>query len=58
MIVRGELLGVLLCGPKTDDEIYAPDERDALAGLATSVGHALDAIEVRELRRRLAQTQP
>jgi hypothetical protein len=53
MIVRGELLGVLLCGPKTDDETYAPDERDALANLASSVGHALDAIQVRELRRRL-----
>jgi hypothetical protein len=55
MIVRGELLGVLLCGPKTDDETYAPDERDALASLAASVGHALDAIEVRELRRRLEE---
>jgi GAF domain-containing protein len=53
MIVRGELLGVLLCGAKADDETYAPDERDALASLASSVGHALDAIEVRELRRRL-----
>ncbi len=53
MIVRGELLGMLVCGPKTDDEIYAPDERDALAFLATSVGHALDGIEIRELRSRL-----
>ena len=53
MIVRGELLGVLVCGPKTDDETYAPDERDALASLAASAGHALDTIEVRELRRRL-----
>lgn len=54
MIVRGELLGILVCGPKADDETYAPDEEDALASLASSVGHALDAIEVRELRRRLA----
>lgn len=53
MIVRGELLGILVCGPKTDDETYAPDEQAALASLAGSVGHALDAIEVRELRRRL-----
>jgi MFS family permease len=53
MIVRGELLGILVCGPKAADEDYAPDEESALASLATSVGHALDAIEVRELRRRL-----
>ena len=53
MIVRGELLGILVCGPKTDDETFAPDEQAALASLAGSVGHALDAIEVRELRRRL-----
>lgn len=55
MIVRGELLGMLVCGAKVDDETYAPDELEALAGLAASVGHALDAIEVRELRRRLAE---
>lgn len=53
MIVRGELLGILVCGQKLDDETYAPDEENALASLASSVGHALDAIEVRELRRRL-----
>ncbi len=53
MIVRGELLGMLVCGAKSDDETYAPDERETLASLATSVGHALDTIEVRELRRRL-----
>jgi hypothetical protein len=53
MVVRGELLGILVVGPKLDDETYAPDEENALASLATSVGHALDAIEVRELRRRV-----
>ena len=53
MIVRGELLGILVCGPKIDDDLYDPDEESALASLASSVGHALDAIEVRELRRRL-----
>ncbi|MBV9027785.1 MAG: GAF domain-containing protein [Candidatus Eremiobacteraeota bacterium] len=53
MIVRGELVGALLCAPKRDGESYAPDERDALASLATSIGQALDTIEVRELRRRL-----
>lgn len=51
--VRGELLGILVCGPKIDDEVYDPDEEGALASLASSVGHALDAIEIRELRARV-----
>lgn len=55
MTVRGELIGMLVCGPKKDDETYDPDERDTLAYLASSVGHALDAIEVRDLRRRLEE---
>lgn len=53
MIVRGELLGMLVCGAKRDDETYAPDEREALSLLAASVGHAIDGIQVRELRERL-----
>ncbi len=53
MIVRGELLGILICGSKPDGESYAPDEQNALASLAASVGHALDTIEVRELRRQV-----
>lgn len=53
MIVRGELIGILVCGPKIDEEIYDPDEERALASLASSVGHALDTIEVRELRRQI-----
>lgn len=53
MIVRGELLGALVCDAKLDSESYAPDERDALALLASRIGHALDTIEVRDLRRRL-----
>jgi len=55
MIVRGDLIGVLVCGQKRDDETYAPDERDALTALTASVAHALDAIEIRELRRRLSE---
>ncbi len=53
MIVRGDVLGILVCGPKVDDETYAPDEQDALASLATAVGHAIDTIAIRDLRRRL-----
>lgn len=54
MIVRGDLIGVLVCGHKASDETYAPDEADALASLAAAAGHALDALEVRDLRRRIA----
>lgn len=54
MVVRGDLIGMLVCGPKSGDETYAPDERASLEALASGVGHALDAIEVRDLRRRLA----
>lgn len=58
MIVRGELLGMLLCGPKAQGgETYAPDERDALEAMAMAVGHAYDALEVRELRRRLQASE-
>jgi hypothetical protein len=35
---------VLVIGPKTDDETYAPDEFDALETLASNVGTALDAL--------------
>lgn len=55
MIVRGDIVGVLVCGPRADEETYAPDERDALSVLASSIGHALDEIEVRELRQQLAR---
>lgn len=54
MTVRGELLGVLACEAKRDGTGYAPDEREALAALAASVGHALDGLEVRALRQRLS----
>jgi hypothetical protein len=53
MIVRGELIGTLVCGAKLQDETYAPDERDALEAMAAAVGHAYDALEVRDLRKRL-----
>lgn len=54
MTVRGELIGALVCGAKKADESYAPDERDALESVASAVAHALDALEVQELRRRAA----
>jgi hypothetical protein len=40
MSARGRLAGVLVVGPKQNGEAYAPDECDALEGVATSVGAA------------------
>lgn len=47
MISRGNLVGVLVCGPKRDGEAYAPDESEALAALAHGVGTALDTLSNR-----------
>ncbi|HLX26451.1 MAG TPA: PDZ domain-containing protein [Candidatus Cybelea sp.] len=53
MIVRGELIGALVCGNKERAEAYAPDEKEALRGMASAVGHALDALRIRELEERV-----
>jgi len=44
MVARGVLVGVLVCGPKRDGEVYAPDESQALAALAHGVGAALGTL--------------
>ncbi len=44
MSSRGQLIGILVCGPKRQGEPYAPDEREALAKVAHGVGGALDAL--------------
>jgi hypothetical protein len=44
MLSRGHLVGVLVCGPKTDGDSYAPDESNALSELAHGVGTALDLL--------------
>jgi hypothetical protein len=44
MISRGELVGVLVCGPRRDGGAYAPDESEALLALAHGVGTALDTL--------------
>lgn len=49
MTVRGQLVGVLLCGAKVEDETYAPDEREALSAVATAVAQALDGLRVTRL---------
>ncbi len=51
MIVRGELLGILACGSKRDQEAYAPDERATLSELARAAGSAFDTIQTLALRR-------
>jgi GAF domain-containing protein len=47
MISRGELVGVLICGAKHDNEVYAPDESDALLTLAHGVGTTLATLSGR-----------
>ena len=53
MLSSGELLGVLVCNAKRNEENYAPDERRTIAQVATSVGHAWSALRVKELEREL-----
>ncbi len=50
MVVRGDLIGVLDCGPKRELEPYDPDERETLQVLARAVGHTFDAIRTAALR--------
>jgi hypothetical protein len=54
MVVRGALVGFLLCGDKVTHEALAPDERDVLAGLASSAGVALDSLRVRAIQREIS----
>ena len=44
MISRGALVGIVVCGPKTSGESFAPDEIAALMTLAHGVGVALDSL--------------
>jgi hypothetical protein len=53
MIVRGNLAGALVCGAKKLEEAYAPDETASLRNMAAAVGHALDAVRIRELEERV-----
>ena len=44
MTARGQLVGALICGTKTDSEAYAPDEAEALQLVADGVGSALGVL--------------
>jgi hypothetical protein len=52
MIARGRLVSALVVGPKHNDESLAPDESEAIARIAHSVGNALDLLASKEDRNR------
>ncbi len=56
MTVRGRLAGFLLCGEKSSNEAFAPDEREALALLARDAGIALDSLRISALERKVGAT--
>jgi GAF domain-containing protein len=45
MLVRGQLVGAVVCGPRSRGEAYAPDEVEALSEFAHGVGSAFDSIQ-------------
>jgi hypothetical protein len=49
MSVRGRLFGALVCGPREDDEPYAPDERALLRHVAREVAAEIHLIRSRDL---------
>ncbi len=50
LFVRGENFGALVCGRRTDDEGYTPDERDLLRRVAREVAAELFIIRARDQR--------
>ncbi len=48
LMSKGELHGVLVCGPKRGAKTYAPDEDEAISSLAQGVGSALGAMRPEE----------
>lgn len=44
MVARGTLIGALVCGTKSDSEVYAPDESEALQLVADGVASALELL--------------
>ncbi|MGH7737846.1 MAG: GAF domain-containing protein [Candidatus Tyrphobacter sp.] len=58
MTAGGDLLGVVLCDEKRDQESYAPDERAAIERVAEAVGHAYATLQVNALRREIERLRP
>ncbi len=52
-VVRGHLTGMLVIGPKSTAEPYAPDEAGAIALLASAVGTAIDVLQTESLKREV-----
>jgi hypothetical protein len=51
MFARGQLLGVMVLGPKVSGESYAPDESSALEQIASAIASTLDALALSASRR-------
>jgi hypothetical protein len=55
MLVRDALTGVVVLGPKTDGEAYAPDEIATVETVALALGNALDALQTAALKAEIAR---
>jgi hypothetical protein len=55
MVARGRLIGALVVGSKPNGESYAPDESEAIARIAHSVGNALDVLDAKGGRDELLE---
>jgi GAF domain-containing protein len=49
LAVQGRLSGAIICGPRSSEEPYDPDERAAVRALAVRVAAALETLRAREL---------
>jgi hypothetical protein len=51
LFARGQMLGVMVLGPKRSGESYAPDESDAIEKVASAVASTLDALALSDSQR-------
>lgn len=57
LVARGQMLGVMVLGPKRSGESYAPDESDAIEKIASAVAGTLDVLALGDPRRADALVQ-
>ena len=55
MCVRDAVTGVVVLGPKTNGEAYAPDEVATIEVVALALGNALDALQTAALKAEVAR---
>jgi hypothetical protein len=55
MLVRDALTGVVVLGPKSNGEAYAPDEIATIEAVALALGNALDALQTAALKAEIAR---